>query len=340
MKNLYRYIVGESVRELLSGHIPEQIKYAYFEKKNGVFSFFDTCGFTIDALALDEKGVLHHHPLALHDWRNNILRPTSVTTFIDVPRRVFMVARLMAQNFRLRLAPEAEEQLAGMTSKDLDAIPAEHVREELCLALAGRAPGRFLRTLETYGCLSPWFSELEQATRIAAGPVRRHGTRTVFWHICDVMDRCTGDPLAAWMALCHDLGKIHTSPDGWPHHYGHEELGLPVARTLSRRLKLSKRYLRAAETACIEHMRAGRFGNMRAGKRRDLLWKLDKLGFAASFWRMVAGDSGHDWQSQAERETRILRSVHLPEGRRGKGERSGIWFRDLQCSELKRISGY
>ena len=46
------------------------------------------------------------------------------------------------------------------------------------------------------------------------------------------MDRCAGHPLAVWMGLCHDLGKVRTEEAILPHHYGHELKGVDL-NTLS-----------------------------------------------------------------------------------------------------------
>ena len=56
---------------------------------------------------------------------------------------------------------------------------------------------------------------------------------TVFDHTCDLMDAAAATAfrealspkhraLAAWMALCHDLGKMETDADKLPRHIGHE----------------------------------------------------------------------------------------------------------------------
>ena len=182
--------------------------------------------------------------------------------------------------------------------------------------------------------VSPWFAELEEAARIPAGPPRWHGRDSVLDHTCSVMDRCAGDALAAWMALCHDLGKLRTPADNWPHHYGHDALGVSVAQALCRRLALSNLHLKAAETACAEHMRAGRYGELRVGTRRDILWRVERRGLSRPFWRLVDADSRRGWSTPAERELAILRAVRLPDEWRDRGPASAQHLRDLQCAAL------
>lgn len=289
---------------------------------------------TVNALALDTAGCLHCHPQALHDLRHRQLRPASPTAMADDPGRAFRLARFAACLPDWQLAPEAEAQLCRLTPVELATLPAERVGRELLKALAGPAPGRFLRVLAAGGCLSPWFAELDEATRVPAGPPRWHGSNSVLDHTCEVMDRCAGDPLAAWMALCHDLGKLRTPADKWPHHYGHDALGIPVAQALCRRLALSGLHLKAAETACAEHMHAGRYGELRPGTRRDILWRVDRRGLSRPFWRLVDADSRRKWSVAAERELRILQTVGLPEEWRNRGPESARQLRNLQCMAL------
>lgn len=289
---------------------------------------------TINALALDAAGRLHCHPQSLHDLRHRLLRPASPTALADDPGRAFRLARFAACLPDWQLAPEATDQLCRLGPAALAGLPAERVGRELLKALTGPAPSRFLRVLAAGGCLSPWFAEFEEAAHIPAGPPRWHGNNSVLDHTCEVMDRCAGDALAVWMALCHDLGKLRTPADNWPHHYGHDAFGVPVALELCRRLALSNQHLAAAETACAEHMHAGRYAELRTGTRRDILWRVDRRGLSRPFWRLVDADSRQIWSAQAERELSILRAVRLPEEWRNRGPESARQLRDLQCTVL------
>lgn len=359
------YLVGGAVRDLLLGRLPREWDYAFDGSRQAFLAehpdaeavgavqvcLWRGCEFmplrgasllddlrardlTINALALDAAGRLHCHPQALHDLRHRLLRPASPTALADDPGRAFRLARFAACLPDWQLAPEAQDQLRRLDPAALAALPAERVGRELLKALAGPAPSRFLRVLAAGGCLSPWFAELEEAARIPAGPPRWHGDNSVLDHTCEVMDRCAGDALAVWMALCHDLGKLRTPADNWPHHYGHDALGVPVAQALCRRLALSNLHLKAAETACAEHMRAGRYGELRTGTRRDILWRVDRRGLSRPFWRLADADSRHEWSQRAERELTILRAVRLPEAWRDRGPESARQLRDLQCAAL------
>lgn len=359
------YLVGGAVRDLLLGRLPREWDYAFAgTREDFLRAHPDACvvggvqvcllegrefmplrgatilddlhhrDLTINALALDAGGRLHAHPQALSDLRDRLLRPASPSALDDDPGRAFRLARFAACWPGWRLAPEAREQLHRLDATALAALPAERVGRELLKALAGPAPSRFLRVLAEGGCLRPWFAELDEAARIPAGPPRWHGDNSVLDHTCEVMDRCAGDALAVWMALCHDLGKLRTPADKWPHHYGHDALGVPVAQALCRRLALSTLHGKAAETACADHMRAGRLDELRTGTRRDLLWRVDRRGLSHPFWRLADADSRRAFSKEAERELTILRNVRLPDDWRDRGPESARHLRDLQCAAL------
>ena len=359
------YLVGGAVRDMLLGRLPREWDYAFDGSREAFLSthpgaeiagavrvcLWQGCEFmplrggslhadlhardlTINALALDAAGRLHCHPQALGDLRHRLLRPASSSALADDPGRAFRLARFAACLPDWQLAPEAEDQLRLLDPAALAALPTERVGRELLKALAGPAPSRFLRVLAAGGCLSPWFAELDEAARIPAGPPRWHGKNSVLDHTCEVMDRCAGDAFAVWMALCHDLGKLRTPADNWPHHYGHDALGVPVAQELCRRLALSNLHLKAAETACADHMCAGRYGELRTGTRRDILWRVERRGLSRPFWRLVDADSRRQWSLRTEKELAVLLAVRLPEEWRDRGPESARQLRDLQCAAL------
>ncbi len=293
---------------------------------------------TINALALAEDGRLHCHPLALRDLRDGVLRPASPSAFLDDPARIFRTARFAAFMPRFRLAGECVALMRAVPDEALRTIPAERVGRELFKALTAPCPGRFLRVLDEAACLRFWFAELESASDVPAGPAPWHDG-SVLAHAAQLMDAMSGDPLAVWMALCHDLGKISTPPEMLPHHYGHEKRGAAPALKLARRLRLPRAYRQAGVLAAEEHMRAGLLLSMRPGGQRDVLWRVHRAGFHASFWRMVDADGGFPLSGEAGRRLDVLRSVRLPEEWRDKGPASEAKLRELHCAALSALGG-
>jgi len=288
---------------------------------------------TVNALALDSAGRLYLHPQALGDLQGKILRPASSAAFASDPLRIFRLARFAACWPHWEVSAEAIRQMQATSPAALAALPAERVGRELLKALDSPQPGRFFRVLAQGNALTPWFQELVTADTIPAGPRPWH-QNNVLGHSLRIMDCVAGDGMAAWMALCHDLGKILTDPAILPHHYGHEQRGIAVATGMARRLGLSARHRKAAVLACAEHMKAGMYANLRPGTRRDLLWRVHHSGLGPSFWRLADADSGKPVSKLAARDLAAILPVRLPQALCGLGKASGEHLRQLHCRAL------
>ncbi len=294
--------------------------------------------FTVNATAFDAEGRLYCHPDFWADAADRVLRPASPDAFERDPLRAFRAARFAAAWPDWTLAPETLEGMRALSRRPeaLRSLPGERVGRELLRALSCPAPSRFLRALLEGECLSPWFEELAPAADIPAGPAPWHDN-SVLEHTLEVMDRCAGVPLAVWMALCHDLGKIRTEAALLPHHYGHERKGAELARTLGTRLRLPSKYTRAGVTGAVLHMKGGMYGSLRAGTRRDLVCQLNDARVFREFWILAGADGGWNWEPQASRDLAAARAVRLPEAWRNKGAESGKRLRQLQCEALARL---
>ena len=299
-------------------------------------SDFEARDLTINAMALDSAGRLHMHPQAVEDLRGSLLRPASPTAFADDPTRIFRLARFAARWPRWRIDRQAFIQMRAVTPGQLAALPAERVARDMLKALAAPRPARFFTVLAQGGCLPPWFEEHERARHIPAGPRQWHAN-SVLGHSLRLMDELAGDAMAVWMALCHDLGKISTDPALLPHHYGHEARGVPLALELAKRLRLPAVYARAGALAAEEHMKAGMFATLRAGTRRDLLWRVNQLGLSQPFWKLADADSGSPVSELAYPGLKAITAVRLPQEWHNRGEESARKLREMQCVALAAL---
>ena len=194
---------------------------------------------TVNAMLLDENGELICHPDSLGDLHSRTLRPASRQSFLSDPLRVFRAARLWAKFPDFTPHSELVETMRLVADKGLLVdLPADRVGQETLKALQTASPGNYLRLLGRAGCLEPWFQEFKESMNIPAGPLPYHDT-DVLEHTCRVMDSLAGDGMAAWMGLCHDLGKTSTPKDLLPSHHDHDQRGADMADTLARRIRLS-----------------------------------------------------------------------------------------------------
>ncbi|UTF50949.1 tRNA nucleotidyltransferase [Desulfomicrobium sp. ZS1] len=288
---------------------------------------------TINALARDESGEIVAHPRALSDLREKILRPVAPANFLADPLRAIRAARFAAAFPDFTVHAQLVEAMRGVTVDALGQVAAERVGQEVLKACAASAPGNFLRVLQAGDKLAPWLVEFRDAHAIPAGPPRFHDA-SVLEHTARVMDRCAGDGLGVWMALCHDLGKTVTAPELLPHHHGHEAIGPDMAQSLARRLRLPNRHGAAGSLAARWHMAAGCYDGLKPSTRVRLLLALDKAGIMESFFRMVAADQGGEQLERARRELDLITSVRLPEKHRNLGPKSAEILLMMRCEAL------
>lgn len=288
---------------------------------------------TVNALAEDADGRLFAHPDALADLRDKVLRPVADANFLADPLRAVRAARFAAAFPDFTVHADLLAAMRAVPPEALGGVAAERVGQEVLKACASPAPGNFLRVLRDGESLAPWLAEFDGADDIPAGPPEFHDLG-VLEHTAHVMDRCAGDPLRVWMALCHDLGKTVTTPEALPHHFGHEEKGQDLSESLALRLRLPGRYLRAGRLAARWHMAAGRYTELRASTRVRMLLELDKAGISEQFFALVVADGGSDETARARRELEAIKAVRLPEKHRDLGPRSAGILLQLRCEAL------
>ncbi|WP_147821486.1 HD domain-containing protein [Salidesulfovibrio onnuriiensis] len=289
---------------------------------------------TINAMALGQQGELTCHPQAMDDLSNRVLRPTSGTALLEDPLRVFRAARFYALLPEFSPHPELLEAMEKLSdSEAIRDIASDRVGQETRKALGTPKPGNFLRLLDRADCLRPWFRELAEASAIPAGPPPHHHTN-VLEHTAEIMDKVAGDPLCAWMALCHDLGKCATPKEEWPRHIGHESTGARLAEQLGTRLRLPLKYIKAGQKAALLHMKAGRYAELRPGTRVDLLMEAHLARITEPLFKLAAADQGTDHSPQARAELATILMVSLPEKDRNLGAASGERLRLLRAQSI------
>ncbi len=373
------YLVGGAVRDLLLGLAPHEFDVAF----DGPVSVFlqrsenarkvgkahpvyisegrDTVplrggslaadlqlrDFTINALALDPEGRLYALPQTFADLQAGIIRHASPAAFEDDPARVFRAARFAATLPDFRVFSETLRLMrATAASGGLAYLAAERVGNECIKAMSGTRPALFPTLLAETEALCPWFTELEAARSVPAGPTAHHGTDTVFSHTLHVIEKTVvhaanlspeDKALAAWMALCHDLGKVATPLEELPRHIGHEKRGEEAARTLARRLRMPSRWEKAGMLAARLHMKAANYAALRPGTRVDLLHTLHAARLFAPFFAVAAADAQDErLAALAEQELKTMLSVSLPSAFHNQGAASATKLRELRAQALKK----
>lgn len=291
---------------------------------------------TVNAMLLDESGSLICHPHALEDINSRSLRPASPRSLHVDPLRVFRAARFFSTLPDFTPHGELLEAMRNVGRLGLlETISPDRVGVETLKAMAGARPGNFLRLLAETECLTPWFVEYEHGIEIPAGPKQYHDTH-VLEHTCRIMDRLTGNPMAAWMGMCHDVGKLRTKTDQLPKHHGHDIRGMSMAETLGTRLRLSNKHITSGVMAAKWHMIAGRYKELRPGTRVDMLMELHLSETLENMFLLVLADQGEDFLGPAKLDLNTILAVTLPPESRNLGSRSGQILRELRSSALSK----
>ncbi|GBL04817.1 multifunctional CCA addition/repair protein [Glaciecola sp. KUL10] len=197
---------------------------------------------TVNAMAMDENGNIIDPYQGQVDLNRGVLRHVS-DAFIEDPLRVFRVARFAAR-YKDHGFAVANQTLSLMKtisqSGELAHLSAERVWKETSRSLLEQHPDIYFSILKSVDALSHWFPELEKLWGIP-NPSRWHPeidtglhTMMVLKQACRISDQLS----VRFAALVHDFGKGLTDTTQWPSHRGHDDLGLPPIKELSKRLKV------------------------------------------------------------------------------------------------------
>lgn len=212
---------------------------------------------TINAMALCDKGEVIDPYGGQTDLANRQLRHVS-EAFSEDPLRVFRVAqfyaRLSEQGFVI--APQTMQLMTQMTQAgDLQTLSAERVLGEMQKALTCPTPWPFFLALRQCGALKQWFPEVDALFGVPQTQYYHPEVDTAV-HVSQALTLACKFNFALpvrFAVLCHDLGKGLTNPDFWPHHRGHEKLGLKPIEQLCQRLKVPKDWQRLAAIVAQWH---------------------------------------------------------------------------------------
>ncbi|CAN5188197.1 CCA tRNA nucleotidyltransferase [soil metagenome] len=199
------------------------------------------------------------------DLQKGILRAPDAALFKEDPLRLFRVMQFIGR-FGFTPDKELNDLCAHM---DLSTISVERIESEFDkLLLKSAQPSLGLRWLEKIGRLKEIFPELHATVGIKQEH-DWHPEGDVFEHSMQAIDagaqlsyESPEQKLIALFALmCHDLGKVSTTHliDGRLRSHGHEEAGVPLAKSLLKRITRRVDLIHAVEKLVRHHMAPGQF---------------------------------------------------------------------------------
>lgn len=133
----------------------------------------------------------------------------------------------------------------------------------LTALLNGPKPSDGFSELLNSGKLGVWYPELQALAGVAQSPLH-HPEGDVWTHTMLVIDyastikgRAQNPACFLLAALCHDLGKPATTTTddrGQIHAYGHDEVGVGIARTFLTRIGVDEEPIKYVENMVALHM--------------------------------------------------------------------------------------
>ncbi len=236
---------------------------------------------TINAIAEDGDGRLIDPWGGQRDLEARSLRHVS-DAFREDPVRILRVARFAARFHRLgfQIAEETRRLMAEMVAAgEASALVPERVWKETDTALATDDPQIFFQVLHDCGALAVIYPELEGLFGVPQ-PERYHPEIDTGVHTLMCVKqaaRLKASPAVRYAVLMHDLGKATTAPDLWPSHPQHELRSAELARLVSRRIGVPRRYRELAEQVARYHTLCHRAAELRPDTLLVLLEGTDAL---------------------------------------------------------------
>ena len=231
---------------------------------------------TINAIAQDVlTGKIIDPFHGKQDIENRIIRATT-NAFREDPLRVYRVARFAS--ILQFLVEENTIKLMNSLKEELITLPKERIYEEFKKAIMSTKPSMFFEILKKANVLDVHFKEINDLIDIPQ-PIQYHPEGDVFCHTMLALDKSaklTNQLAIRYAVLVHDLGKARTPKEILPHHYGHDKNGIILVKNLSDRIGVPKKWKESGIIATTEHMRAGKFFEMKPSKQVDFIEKIDK----------------------------------------------------------------
>lgn len=136
----------------------------------------------------------------------------------------------------------------------------EIVGQLMMEALAGDDPVSFFKDVVNDHANNIYFPEFFKMMEIPSGPESEYHPKgeTVFDHSMAVLNgvcQLTDDPFIRLAAVLHDMGKLATPADNYPHHYYHESLGVGLVINFCKKFGFSSRLSNICVNVSKHHMK-------------------------------------------------------------------------------------
>ncbi|MGN0153904.1 MAG: CCA tRNA nucleotidyltransferase [Lachnospiraceae bacterium] len=192
--------------------------------------------FTINAMAYNEEEGLVDHFGGIGDLQRKVIRCVGEPKerFDEDALRILRAVRFAAQlDFAIDEQTQEAIRNQAVFLKD---ISAERIHVELTKLLVSKHPER-LRTAYELGVTAVVLPEFDRMMETEQN--NKHHMYNVGEHTLHVIEEVPATEVMRWAALLHDVAKpvMKTTDEKGDHFYGHNEMGVQMAREILSRLK-------------------------------------------------------------------------------------------------------
>ena len=313
--------------------------------------------FTVNSIAYDEDTHQFIDPYSgIYDITKKILRITNPKAFKDDPLRVLRMARFHAQlgfSIEESTLQLAKEMIAEGCLKNLT---PERIFGEIEKAAGTFRFADFIHILHEIGGLKDILPEIEKLYSVPENP-KYHIEKNSGEHIERVIDALNKDDVKLNLAaLFHDVGKSVTPKEDYPHHKGHDILGIDLIKNISKRLKIPNGYRDFCIYVCKNHNKFKYINSMKLSKlydfAKELTHKFKNRNDFIELYKVVHADNSAklincfenfskelDNQNKIDNIFDIMKDIHtedFPELKNLSGEQLGKRYRELCIEKLRK----
>ncbi len=227
---------------------------------------------TINAMGIDMVTSELIDPFhGLHDLITKTLRAPNASFFLQDPLRFYRVMQFIG---RFEMYPD-QELTEVCRTMDISQIARERIEVEFeKLFLRSKRASLGVRWLEDIDRLKEILPELA-ATKGVVQDRQWHPEGDVFEHSMQTLDAVyyahyqgLEKVILSWAAVCHDLGKVGTTEteDGKIISHNHQVEGVPLARSMLKRVTANGMLIAAVERLVRYHLDPIVFVEQKSGK--------------------------------------------------------------------------
>lgn len=235
--------------------------------------------FTVNGLLMDPvTGEITDYVDGLADIRKKIIRTIGDVNqrFQEDHLRMLRAIRFTA-NLNFNLDFSTQEAIAKNVA-EIKTISAERLSDELSKLLTRGGACRGLELMAQTGMLREILPEVD-CMRGVEQPPRFHPEGDVWQHTLMLLEILSEEksprvnPVLAWGALLHDVGKPESRSDdeNGVHFYGHVQQGVKIADEILQRLKFSRAQREAVLNLISQHMNFMNVQKMRPARLKRFL---------------------------------------------------------------------